>query len=222
MDLTPQEVRVLGALVEKGATTPDQYPLSINALVQACNQKSAREPVMSLAEGDVRAAVDALTQRGWVRQAPTSGRVSRFEHRLGDKPGTALRLTGEALAVLCVLMLCGPQTPGQIRGRAQRLERVDGVEAVERALTALAEHDHGPLAERLPREAGKREHRWRHCLGRGDDAEASAGGAGADAPARDAGAPGGGSDRTADLEARVAELERVVEQLQQALARSDS
>ncbi len=215
MDLGPQEVRVLASLVEKGATTPDQYPLSINALVQACNQKSAREPVMRLAEGDVRSAVAALTQRGLVRQAPTGGRVSRFEHRLGDKPGTALRLAPEPLAVLCVLMLCGAQTPGQIRGRAQRLAALDSVEAVEAALSALAAHDDGPLAERLPREAGKREHRWRHCLGPADRAAAAPSGE-AHAGASDG---GDGGDQAGDLEARVAELERVVEQLQTWLQR---
>ncbi len=212
MDLPAEEVRVLGALVEKGATTPDQYPLSINALVQACNQKSAREPVMNLAEGDVRAAVAALTQKGLVRQASTTGRVSRFEHRLGDKPGTALRLADESLAVLCVLMLCGAQTPGQIRGRAQRLAALDSVDAVEAALNHLAQHADGPLAERLPREPGKREHRWRHCLGRGDEPGASA--------ATEVSAQGSlGDTGSDDLEARVAELERVVEQLQAWLER---
>lgn len=220
-DLASEEIRVLGALVEKSATTPDQYPLSINALVSACNQKSAREPVMALSEGDVRAAVDALTQRGLVRQANASGgRVSRFEHRLGDKPGTALRVSDEQLAVLAVLMLCGPQTPGQIRGRAQRLAGFANTDAVEAALAALADHDAGALVARLPRQPGKREHRWHHRLGRQDTAPETASQqegpvTGARASAGDDGVAAGTSAGGETLEDRVAELERVVEQLRE-------
>jgi uncharacterized protein YceH (UPF0502 family) len=211
-DLGVCEIRVLGSLVEKSTATPEQYPLTINALVQACNQKSARDPVMALAEADVREAVDALVQRGWVRQASQAGaRVSRFAHRLGDRPGSALRMEAEPLAALCVLMLCGPQTPGQIRTRARRLAAFANTDAVEAALTALADHRDGPLAERLPRDPGKREHRWRHLLDGAEPAQ-QAGEAPAAARAR-AEAPAGQAGWDA-LEARVAELERVVERLQ--------
>ncbi len=203
-DLSAEEVRVLGALIEKAATTPNQYPLSINALMHACNQKSAREPVMALTEGDVRAAADRL-----VRQASgAGGRVSRFEHRLSRADaGPAAALAADELAVLAVLMLRGPQTPGAIRSRAERMAALDDPAAVEGALASLAERDDGPWVERLARGPGEREDRYHHRLGAMPAASAapSASAAGSDEPAA-AGAE--------SLEERVAELERVVEQLQ--------
>jgi uncharacterized protein YceH (UPF0502 family) len=204
-DLAVDEVRVLGALIEKGATTPNQYPLSINALMHACNQKSAREPVMALTEGDIRAATDRLIQRGLVRQTNAAGaRVSRFEHRLGKGPGSALGLDTDELAVLAVLMLRGAQTPGGIRARGERMAEFADTAAVEAALARLAEHEAGALVEQLPRGPGEREDRYRHCLGGGAPSQAHPA---ASEPEADAG-------EAESLEARVAELERVVEQLQ--------
>lgn len=206
-DLVAEELRVLGCLVEKEASTPEQYPLSINSLVQACNQKSNRDPVMALSEADVRAAVTGLTRRGLVRQASAyGGRVNRFEHRLGRGPGSALNATPEQLALLCLLLLRGPQTAGELRSRAQRLAGPADIGAVEATLSALAGHEAGPLVERMAREAGKRESRYRHCLGGADHAAAIA------AATPPAGA-GDGASSAQTLESRIAALERAVAEL---------
>lgn len=165
-DLDQDELRVLGSLMEKSRTTPDQYPLSVNAVMNACNQKSARDPVMDLTPGDVRAALGRLTRRGLVRMAGSyGGRVSKYEHRLGASDHSPLRLTPEQYAVLCVLLLRGPQTPGELRSRSQRLAEFPDVAAVEATLEELQEHAMGQLVARLPREPGKRESRYRHLLG---------------------------------------------------------
>ncbi|MFW5969784.1 MAG: YceH family protein [Halofilum sp. (in: g-proteobacteria)] len=215
-DLTAVEIRVLGCLLEKQATTPDQYPLSINGLVTAANQKSNRDPVMALPEADVREAVTALTRRGLVRQASTyGGRVSKYEHRLGRGPGSALQAPPEQLAVLALLFLRGPQTPGELRSRAQRMAAFDTIDAVESTLQTLAAHEDGPLVERLPREPGKRESRWTHRLGE-DDVE-SAPAAVAATTGAPATAPG-----TDDLEQRVARLERIVADLSARLRNDDN
>lgn len=204
-DLVADELRVLGCLVEKEASTPEQYPLSINALLQACNQKSNRDPVMVLSEADVRAAVTGLTRRGLVRQASAyGGRVNRFEHRLGRGSGSALNATPEQRALLCLLLLRGPQTAGELRSRAQRLAGPADIGAVEATLSALAGHEAGPLVERMAREAGKREARYRHCLGGADHAVPTA------ATTRPA---GDGASSAQTLEARIAALERAVAEL---------
>jgi len=213
-DLDREELRVLGCLIEKEATTPDQYPLSINALVQACNQKSNRDPVMSLAEADVRSAVTSLTRRGLVRQASSyGGRVNRFEHRLARGPASALDVTPEGLAILCVLMLRGPQTPGELRSRTQRLAPFADTDAIEATLSDLSARADGALVERMAREPGKREARYRHRLGAlGEPAATDA-----TAPASSEPAPGGGpapaSGPSATLESRVAALEEAVAEL---------
>jgi len=209
-DLTREEIRVLACLVEKAATTPEQYPLSINALVQACNQKSNRDPVMSLAEADVRAAVTSLTRRGLVRQASSyGGRVNRFEHRLARGPGSVLDVTPEELAILCVLMLRGPQTPGELRGRTQRLASFADTDAVESTLEGLAERgEGGPLAHRLARAPGKREVRYRHCLGAVADREPEG-----EAELAAEFEPERLTSRGGSLEARVAALEAAVAEL---------
>jgi len=170
-DLEADELRVLGCLMEKERTTPDQYPLSVNAIVNACNQKSARDPVMSLNEGDVRAALGSLTRRGLVRMASGyGGRVSKYQHRLGDSTNAAVRVSPEQFALLCVLILRGPQTPGELRSRSQRLFEFPDTAAVEAALESLEQHDTGRLVECLPREPGKRESRYAHRLGTGEPA----------------------------------------------------
>jgi uncharacterized protein YceH (UPF0502 family) len=211
-DLTAVEIRVLGCLLEKEATTPDQYPLSINGLVTAANQKSNRDPVLALPEADVREAVTGLTRRGLVRQASSyGGRVSKFEHRLGRGPGSALNAPPEQLAVLALLFLRGPQTPGELRSRSQRMVTFEDIDAVESTLQTLAAREEGALVECLPREPGKREARWMHRFGNdnagpGPEAAAVAG------ASADDDAPVGGTDR-GDLEQRVARLERVVADL---------
>lgn len=204
-DLEPDELRVLGSLMEKARTTPEQYPLSVNALQNACNQKSARDPVMDLTPGDVRAALGRLTQRGLVRMAGGyGGRVSKYEHRLGPTDKSPLKLTDGQYALLCVLILRGPQTPGELRSRTQRLAEFPDTEAVEATLDELKDHQAGPLVVRLPRESGKREHRFMHLLGTEQPDEAPE-------PATETrGAPRASGE---SLEERIEALEREVAEL---------
>lgn len=203
-DLDADELRVLGSLMEKARTTPDQYPLSVNALMNACNQKSARDPVMQLTPGDVRAALGRLTQRGLVRMAGGyGGRVSKYEHRLDASDKSPVKLTPEQYAVLCVLVLRGPQTPGELRSRSQRLAEFASVADVEATLEELEKHPAGQLVARLPRAAGKRENRFRHLLGKTE----------AEREEEKIAPPSAEPFREEPLEARVARLENEVEAL---------
>ena len=194
------EARVAGALIEKALATPDSYPLTLNALVAACNQKSSREPVMELAERDVKDAADRLMRRGLVGTTAGSGhRVAKYRHTL-DR---ALDLSRRELAALAVLMLRGPQTPGEVRTRAGRMAEFAGVEDAEEALWLLADRD-DPLVVTLARAPGQSADRYAHTLS--GDVEA--------APPQDPdGAPAvpvaGGptlADRVATLEAEVERL----------------
>lgn len=158
MPLTDVDVRILGALIEKEATTPDTYPLSLNALTTACNQTSNRDPVMDLSEDTVKWAVNNLRQQSLVRAVQTSGsRVMKFRHLVDEK----LSLDRPALAVMCVLMLRGPQTVAEIRGRATRLAEVASVADAETALTRLVERG---LVMPLPTRPGQREARYAQLL----------------------------------------------------------
>lgn len=162
---TAEEERVIGALLEKEITTPDQYPLSLNALVNACNQKSNRDPVMDLDELTVQNTLDGLKKRHLVGdQSGYGSRVTKYRHRFCNSEFGGLQLKPAELAILCELLLRGPQTPGQLRTHGERLQAFTGIEDVEAALTALMERDE-PLVQRLPREPGKRETRYHHCLG---------------------------------------------------------
>ncbi len=156
--LSAIEARVLGALVEKEATTPEYYPLSLNALVNACNQKNNREPVMQLDENDVRQAVHRLEDHGLVAVVHDS-RVAKYEHRLQE----VFNFTRGETAVLCVLLLRGPQTPGELRGRTERIHRFEELDDVVSVLDKLAQRD-PPLAMALPRQPGSREIRYAHLL----------------------------------------------------------
>ncbi len=202
-DLTNVEARVLGALIEKDITTPDYYPLSLNALVNACNQKSNREPVMELPEDSVRDALSAL--QGKRLAGPAGGadsRVTKYEHRLQE----VLNLDRRETAVLCVLLLRGPQTPGELRGRTERLHRFEHLDEVQATLQRLIEHD-PPLTKILPRQPGTKEARYVHLMsGEVASYEPPA----ADAPARE-------DDRVSRLEEDVAELRRKVGELAQEL-----
>jgi len=164
MILEAASLRVLGALMEKEMTTPDQYPLSVNALVAASNQRSSREPVMTLTEDDVRAALDTLQAHQLVAQARDGSRVPRFEHRAR----TVFALRRDETAILCLLLLRGPQTPGEIRSRADRLHQFEDLPAVQTALDRMAEPQStrpDPLVAPLPRVPGSREIRTAHLLG---------------------------------------------------------
>jgi uncharacterized protein YceH (UPF0502 family) len=159
--LTETEARVLGSLVEKDITTPDYYPLSLNALVNACNQKSNREPVMNLNDDAVRQALHSLNEKGLAGNASGAGdsRVAKFEHRMQE----AFNLPRPETALLCVLLLRGPQTPGELRGRAERLHRFEDLTDVQSTLQKLMTREE-PLAKVLPRQPGTKEARYAHLL----------------------------------------------------------
>jgi uncharacterized protein YceH (UPF0502 family) len=217
MTLDPVQIRVLGALIEKEIATPENYPLSLNALVNACNQRSSREPVMELAEDEVRQALHTLEDMGWTAVVRDS-RVAKYEHRVR----TVLNLRRDETAVLCLLFLRGPQTPGELRARADRLYSFDGLDAVESTLgrlTAAAsdgEQAVRPLAVMLPRQPGSREARYAHLLG-----------GPVEAALREAGWERRGSREGAETEpatetamaTRVAELEAEVARLREAVTR---
>ncbi len=158
--LNDVEARVLGSLIEKEITTPDYYPLSLNALVNACNQKSNRDPVMNLDEETVRQALDDLNQKGLAgASSHADSRVTKYEHRLQE----VFNFTRPETAILCVLLLRGHQTPGELRGRAERMHRFDDLSQVESTLHRLIEHD-PPLVKILPRQPGTKESRYAHLF----------------------------------------------------------
>ncbi|MEO7335176.1 MAG: YceH family protein [Caldimonas sp.] len=160
--LSVLEARVLGVLVEKAHTVPDSYPLSLNSLTLGCNQKTARDPVMAVSEGDVQATIDSLKALSLVFEASGS-RVTRYEHNVGR----VLALPSQSVALLCVLMLRGPQTTSELRANSERLHRFADLSSVEGfldELAARADDKGGPLAVKLPRAAGSREPRWAQLL----------------------------------------------------------
>ena len=208
MLLNEVEIRVLGSLIEKDITTPDYYPLSLNALVNACNQKSNRDPVMALDEDAVREALNSLQEKRLA--GPASGvdsRVTKHEHRLQE----VFNFGRPETAVLCVLLLRGPQTPGELRGRTERMYRFEGLDEVQSTLQKLMQRE-PPLTKILPRQPGTKEARYTHLLG-GDvqswQYAPAATPAAADAP---------DSGRIARLEEEVACLRREVADLKQQLA----
>jgi len=207
--LNDAEVRVLGSLMEKESTTPDYYPLSLNALVNACNQKSNRDPVMNLDEEAVRDALHSLNEKGLAGATSTAeSRVTKYEHRIGE----AFNLNRQEYAVLCVLLLRGPQTPGELRGRTERLYRFDGLDQVQYALQLLMKRE-PPLAKVLPRQPGTKEARYAHLLS--GDVEAWQA-----EPAQESvvSANSADSERIARLEEKVASLEQEVSNLKQQVA----
>lgn len=203
VELNVVEARVLGALMEKEITTPEYYPLSLNALVNACNQKSSRDPVMELGEADVRTALFDLEGLGLVRTLADT-RVSKFENRTRD----GLNLRRDEFAVLCLLLLRGPQTSAELRARAERLYSFDDNAAVLTTLERLATREE-PLTVSLQRQPGAREVRWAHLLS-GAVSEASA------IVSRESEAP------NANLSQRVEELEKLVRSMEERLAALES
>ncbi len=160
--LHPVEIRVLGSLVEKQITTPDYYPLTLNALVNACNQSSNRDPVLSLDEHTVVRALDGLRERKFAFQFQgADSRVPKYGHRLGD----AFQVTPPEMAALCVLMLRGPQTVGEVRSRTGRMYEFESLAEAQAALDGLAAFTPQPLAVRLPRQPGMKEERYAQLLG---------------------------------------------------------
>jgi uncharacterized protein YceH (UPF0502 family) len=203
MDADAAELRVLGCLIEKQRTTPDVYPLSLNALRLACNQSTNRDPVVSYDEPTIRAALERLSHKQWVRLASGAGsRAVKYRHLLDE----ALGLNGGELSLLAVLMLRGPQTPGELKSRSERLERFDSLDDVEATLARLAEHQ---LVVRLSRRPGQKEDRYVQLLGGesfGDPGPAVV-------------PPTAPAGRSSPLEERVALLEQEVAAIQRALQR---
>ncbi|HCG8630430.1 TPA: YceH family protein [Vibrio parahaemolyticus] len=205
VELTAIEARVIGCLIEKEVTTPDQYPLSLNALTNACNQKSNREPVMALSESDVLDAVDALIERRLVSdESAFNSRVSKYQHRFCNTEFGDLKLSDQEKGIICCMLLRGAQTPGEIRTRTNRLATFHDVKEVEAVLEYLASEDKGPLVVKLPREAGKRESRYMHLFCGEVDVSAMA----AAVPATSL-----SSERVAQLEQEVAELREELDAL---------
>jgi hypothetical protein len=197
--LNDVEVRVLGSLIEKDITTPDYYPLSLNALVNACNQKNNREPVMNLDEDAVRHALHSLQDKRLAGPAGgADSRVTKYEHRLQEVFNFDRRET----AVLCVLLLRGPQTPGELRGRTERMYKFGALDEVQGTLQRLTERD-PPLVKVLPRQPGTKEARYSHLLS-------------ADLRAWET-APATVATTTAD-DARIAQLEQQVTELRHEIA----
>ncbi|MFZ1941732.1 MAG: YceH family protein [Terracidiphilus sp.] len=158
--LTAAEARALGSLMEKEVTTPEYYPLSLNALINACNQRSNREPVMNLDEDDVRQALHGLEDKGLAGRARSSeGRVTKYEHWLGE----AFNFSRAEAALVCVLLLRGPQTPGELRGRCERMHLFEEIADVLAGIQKLMEREPS-LAAVLPRQPGTKESRYAHLL----------------------------------------------------------
>ncbi len=202
MDADAVEIRILGCLVEKQRTTPDQYPLSLNALRLACNQATNRDPVVDYGEPEIRTALDSLSRRGWVRLASGPGsRVAKYRHLLDD----ALGRVPSQIALLAVLMLRGAQTPGELKQRVERLYPYASTDDVEQALEALADAE---LAEKLPRRPGQSQDRWRQLLGADGDDEQSHSTSVETVPVT----RGPLEERVARLEQQVAELQRALEE----------
>jgi len=207
--LSEVETRVLGALVEKELTTPEYYPLSLNALVNACNQKSNRDPVMSLNENDVNQALRALENEGLAGPADAmDNRVTKFGHRLGE----AFNLGRRETAILCELLLRGPQTPGELRSRADRMYKFDDLGQVQSTLQLLAQRE-PPMVKMLLRQPGTKEARYSHLLSGDTQTQAP------EAAREVASAHGNSSgERIARLENEVAVLQKEVSDLKQQLA----
>ena len=203
-ELTANELRVLGVLVEKERTVPDTYPLSVNALVSGGNQKTSRSPLMELSERDVQAALDELRALSLVVES-SGGRVMRYSHNLPR----VLAIPTESAALVATMMLRGPQTPGELRINAERLHRFADISSVEAYLAELRDRPAGALVVELPRVPGSRENRWMHLLG---------GAPPIGAPVDDDrdyrhGVSCGDDDRLAALEARVARLEALIDSI---------
>lgn len=205
--LTAAEARVIGCLLEKQVTTPEQYPLSVNAVVMACNQKTNREPVMNLGEHEVQELLDALVKRHYLRTVSGFGnRVTKYEQRFCNSEFGDLKLSAAEVALVTTLLLRGAQTPGELRSRASRMHEFADMQEVEQTLERLAARDDGPFVVRLAREPGKRESRYMHLFSGDVDTSALAE---TDVTAGDESL----SARVEALESEVAELKQRLESL---------
>ena len=212
IEFAAHEARVIGCLIEKEITTPDQYPLSLNALTNACNQKTNREPVLELSEAEVQQSVDTLMKKYMVsdKSAGYGGRVTKYKQRFCNTEFGSLKFSKQELGIICVMLLRGPQTPGELRSRTNRLCEFADAEAVEATLRNLMSREDGPFIARLPRAPGARESRYAHLF---SGAVVSAG---PEDEALDVGVPqsAAGAAGGPTLSQRVSALEALVEQLQ--------
>ena len=206
--LSDIEARVLGCLVEKEITTPEYYPLSLNALLHACNQKSNREPLMNLDEDAVRHALRTLGEQALARSASGDSRVAKYEHRLSE----VFNFTRPETAILCELLLRGPQTPGELRSRAERMHSFEDLSVVHTTLKHLMERE-PPLAKLLPRQAGNKEARYAHLLS--GDVEVREASAEREVAVSKSSAENG---RLAELESEITSLQREIADLKQQFA----
>ena len=175
ISLTPREARVIGCLLEKQRTTPEHYPLSLNALTNACNQKSNRTPVLELDEATVLDTINTLIKKRHVSEKSGFGsRVTKYQHRFCNTEFGTLKFSEQELGIVCVLLLRGPQTPGELRTRTERLCKFRDIHEVESTLDQLMQRDDGPFVTRLPRESGKREVRYTHLFSDEDNRHATA------------------------------------------------
>jgi hypothetical protein len=221
LELSALEARIVGCLMEKQVTTPDQYPLSLNALVNACNQKSNREPVLNLDEREVQAAVDGLVRRQVVLEKSGFGsRVQKYHQIFCNTQFGSLKFSPQQTAIVCELLLRGPQTPGELRTHAARMAPIHGLEEVETALEDLATRPQGPYVVKLPREPGRRESRYAQLFTGEIDLAALEAAQVAALPA--AAASGGGSTLSARVDALESEVAALREQLARLQARLDN
>ncbi len=211
IQLTPNEARVIGCLMEKSVITPDQYPLSLNALVNACNQKSSREPVMQLEQNVVQRTVNDLIAKRLVMTQEFGSRVDKYQQRLCNTHFAQIKLSPAEFAVVCLLLLRGPQTPGELKAHSGRLHDFADGEA-ESTLESLLARADGPLVARLPREPRRKDHAYVHLFG--GPVESAPLSIAAPTAAAAAAAP---PSALAELENRVAKLEQELAALKQAL-----
>lgn len=206
IELSPLEARVIGCLIEKEVTTPDYYPLTLNSLTAAVNQKSNREPVLSLSDAEVQDVVSELISRRLVSdESGFNSRASKFQHRFCNTEFGDLKLNAQELGIVCCLLLRGPQTPGELRTRTNRLCSFNDVKETEAVLERLAARESGALVVKLPREPGKRESRYQHLFSGEVDLEALA--------VESSSASSFSSNKMEMLEAEVAELRQEVAEL---------
>lgn len=199
------EQRVIGCLIEKQVSTPEVYPLTLNSLVNACNQKSNRDPVLSLSDEEVQSVLNTLIARRLVNNtAGFNARAAKYQHRFCNTEFGDLNFSPGELAIVCELLLRGPQTPGELRSRTPRLHQFKDVSQVEECLQSLVEK--GPFVIKLPRQPGKRDSRYGHLFGD------------ADYPQEATAAPSAGSQREQQLQTRITELEAEVSRLQARIA----
>ncbi len=209
---TPEELRIIGCLMEKAVTTPDQYPLTLNALTNACNQKSSRDPVMSLDQGMVERAARQLEEKTLISSSEGKGNVVKLTQRLCNTHLSELQFSEAEYAIVCLLILRGPQTPGELRTRSGRLYAFDGNEDVKAVLDALMDREGEAVVARLPRKSGRKDHEYTHLFAGEIDSVAEE-----TSVAERSSAVTQKDDRITQLETRVCNLERALSDLAERL-----